>query len=95
MSLSEYEELEAVPNMSVFEGPLEPSSTASAANDNTEDSSFENFFSVSALLHCLLLRVIFHYVENCYADFILCLPINTFVNAAFVPFRIPFVSLIL
>ncbi|KAJ6698395.1 MRNA-DECAPPING ENZYME-LIKE PROTEIN ISOFORM X1 [Salix purpurea] len=44
---SEYEELEAVPNMSVFEGPLEPSSTASAANDNTEDSSFENFFSTA------------------------------------------------
>ncbi|KAF9680846.1 hypothetical protein SADUNF_Sadunf06G0163800 [Salix dunnii] len=44
---SEYEELEAVPNMSVFEGPLEPSSTASAANDSTEDSSFENFFSTA------------------------------------------------
>ncbi|KAJ6924065.1 hypothetical protein NC652_017390 [Populus alba x Populus x berolinensis] len=33
--------------MSVFEGPLEPSSTASAANDSTEDSSFENFFSTA------------------------------------------------
>jgi len=39
---------------------LEPSSTASAANDSTEDSSFENFFSVSALLLCLFSRVIFH-----------------------------------
>jgi hypothetical protein len=83
--------------MSVFEGPLEPSSTASAANDSTEDSSFENFFSVSALLLCLFSRVIFHVhtVENCSLDFILCLPINILVNSAMVPFRIPFVSLIL
>ncbi|KAJ6968411.1 mRNA-decapping enzyme-like protein [Populus alba] len=44
---SEFEDLEAVPNMSVFEGPLEPSSTASAANDSAEDSSFENFFSTA------------------------------------------------
>ncbi|KAF9664918.1 hypothetical protein SADUNF_Sadunf16G0067800 [Salix dunnii] len=44
---SEFEELEAVPNMSVFEGPLEPSLTASAANDSAEDSSFESFFSTA------------------------------------------------
>ncbi|KAJ6864777.1 mRNA-decapping enzyme-like protein [Populus alba x Populus x berolinensis] len=44
---SEFEDLEAVPNMSVFEGPLEPSSTASAANDSADDSSFENFFSTA------------------------------------------------
>ncbi|XP_052304151.1 mRNA-decapping enzyme-like protein isoform X1 [Populus trichocarpa] len=44
---SEFEDLEAVTNMSVFEGPLEPSSTASAANDSSEDSSFENFFSTA------------------------------------------------
>jgi len=59
--------------MSVFEGPLEPSSTASAANDSAEDSSFENFFSVSALFHCLYVRVNFHVQESCYSDFILVL----------------------
>ncbi|KAJ9181344.1 hypothetical protein P3X46_009482 [Hevea brasiliensis] len=41
-SKSEFEELEAVPSMSVIEGPLEPSSTVSP-----EDSSFENFFSAA------------------------------------------------
>ncbi|XP_021619149.1 mRNA-decapping enzyme-like protein isoform X2 [Manihot esculenta] len=46
-SNGEFEELEAVPSMSVIEGPLEPSSTVSAATDGPEDSSFENFFSVA------------------------------------------------
>ncbi|KAF2307663.1 hypothetical protein GH714_030665 [Hevea brasiliensis] len=46
-SKSEFEELEAVLSMSVIEGPLEPSSTVSAATDGPEDSSFENFFSAA------------------------------------------------
>lgn len=46
-SKSEFEELEAVPSMSVIEGPLEPSSSVSAATDGPEDSSFENFFSAA------------------------------------------------
>ncbi|EEF31862.1 mRNA-decapping enzyme-like protein [Ricinus communis] len=46
-SKSEFEELEAVPSMSVIEGPLEPSSTASAATDGPEDSSFESFFTAA------------------------------------------------
>ncbi|OMO68433.1 Dcp1-like decapping [Corchorus capsularis] len=44
---SEFEELEAVPSMSVIEGPLEPPATASPANDAPEDSSFVNFFSAA------------------------------------------------
>ncbi|KAJ8899601.1 hypothetical protein K2173_018575 [Erythroxylum novogranatense] len=46
-SKSEFEELEAVPSISVIEGPLEPSSTASATTDGHEDSSFENFFNMA------------------------------------------------
>uniref|UniRef100_A0A2C9V7Z4 mRNA-decapping enzyme C-terminal domain-containing protein n=1 Tax=Manihot esculenta TaxID=3983 RepID=A0A2C9V7Z4_MANES len=46
-SQSEFEELEAVPSMSVIEGPLEPSSTVSAPTDGPEDSSFDNFFSAA------------------------------------------------
>ncbi|OAY40824.1 mRNA-decapping enzyme-like protein [Manihot esculenta] len=46
-SKSEFEELEAVPSMSVIEGPLEPSSTVSAPTDGPEDSSFDNFFSAA------------------------------------------------
>ncbi|CAI0391412.1 unnamed protein product [Linum tenue] len=45
---SEFEELEAVPNISVIEGPLEPSSTAIVATEAPEDVSFENFFSAAA-----------------------------------------------
>ncbi|CAI0391302.1 unnamed protein product [Linum tenue] len=45
---SEFEELEAVPNISVIEGPLEPSSTAIVATEVPEDVSFENFFSAAA-----------------------------------------------
>ncbi|XP_065856667.1 mRNA-decapping enzyme-like protein [Euphorbia lathyris] len=44
---SEFEELEAVPSMSIIEGPLEPTSTAAAATDGPEDSSFENFFNAT------------------------------------------------
>lgn len=47
---SEFEELEAVPSLSVMEGPLEPSSTAFTATDAPEDPSFINFFSVRALI---------------------------------------------
>ncbi|XWS59447.1 hypothetical protein CRYUN_Cryun08bG0122600 [Craigia yunnanensis] len=46
-SKSEFEELEAVPSMSVIEGPLEPPATASPATDAPKDSSFVNFFSVA------------------------------------------------
>ncbi|XWS66625.1 hypothetical protein CRYUN_Cryun05aG0216000 [Craigia yunnanensis] len=46
-SKSEFEELEAVPSMSVIEGPLEPPATASPATDAPEDSSFVNFFSAA------------------------------------------------
>ncbi|XVF07612.1 hypothetical protein REPUB_Repub06bG0154100 [Reevesia pubescens] len=46
-SKSEFEELEAVPSMSVIEGPLEPPPTASPATDAPEDSSFVNFFSAA------------------------------------------------
>ncbi|XVF76155.1 hypothetical protein PTKIN_Ptkin13bG0243400 [Pterospermum kingtungense] len=46
-SKSEFEELEAVPSMSVIEGPLEPSATAPPAADAPEDSSFVNFFSAA------------------------------------------------
>ncbi|KAJ4970792.1 hypothetical protein NE237_003891 [Protea cynaroides] len=47
-SKSEFEELEAVPTMAVMEGPLEPSSTTgSAINDGSDDSSFVNFFSAA------------------------------------------------
>jgi mRNA-decapping enzyme 1B len=44
--LSEFEELEAVSTMSVMEGSLEPSSSAT---DAPEDSSFRNIFSVCHL----------------------------------------------
>ncbi|KAK8588756.1 hypothetical protein V6N12_023171 [Hibiscus sabdariffa] len=43
---SEFEELEAVPSMSVIEGPLEPPATASPT-DAPQDSSFVNFFSAA------------------------------------------------
>ncbi|GMI79695.1 decapping 1 [Hibiscus trionum] len=46
-SASEFEELEAVPSMSVIEGPLEPPATASPATDAPQDSSFVNFFSAA------------------------------------------------
>ncbi|GMN39427.1 hypothetical protein TIFTF001_008666 [Ficus carica] len=46
-SKSEFEELEAVPSLSVMEGPLEPSSTAFTATDAPEDPSFINFFSAA------------------------------------------------
>ncbi|XVF55781.1 hypothetical protein PTKIN_Ptkin06aG0064800 [Pterospermum kingtungense] len=46
-SKSEFEELEAVPSMSVIEGPLEPPATDSPATDAPEDSSFVNFFSAA------------------------------------------------
>lgn len=49
LNYSEFEELEAVPTMAVMEGMLEPPSTASAATDAAEDSSFVNFFSVCTL----------------------------------------------
>ncbi|KAL9247325.1 hypothetical protein vseg_020768 [Gypsophila vaccaria] len=43
---SDFEELEAVPTMAVMDGPLEPApSTASNANDVSEDLAFMNFFS--------------------------------------------------
>ncbi|KAJ8529111.1 hypothetical protein K7X08_035946 [Anisodus acutangulus] len=42
---SEFEELEAVPSMSVIDGPLEPSSTTSNTADVPDDHSFVNFFS--------------------------------------------------
>ncbi|KAF3657192.1 mRNA-decapping enzyme-like protein [Capsicum annuum] len=42
---SEFEELEAVPSMSVMDGPLEPSSTTSNTADVPDDRSFVNFFS--------------------------------------------------
>ncbi|KAK8688920.1 hypothetical protein V6N13_087653 [Hibiscus sabdariffa] len=45
-STSEFEELEAVPSMSVIEGPLEPPATASPT-DAPQDSSFVNFFSAA------------------------------------------------
>lgn len=48
---SEFEELEAVPSLSVIEGPLEPptSSAATPASD-VPDDSFLNFFSVCVYL---------------------------------------------
>ncbi|CAN1277516.1 mRNA-decapping enzyme-like protein [Linum perenne] len=45
---SEFEELEAVPNISVIEGPLEPSPMTSVATEVPHESSFENFFSAAA-----------------------------------------------
>ncbi|XP_039036367.1 mRNA-decapping enzyme-like protein [Hibiscus syriacus] len=45
-SAREFEELEAVPSMSVIEGPLEPPATASPT-DAPQDSSFVNFFSAA------------------------------------------------
>ncbi|KAL9425388.1 hypothetical protein AB3S75_032359 [Citrus x aurantiifolia] len=44
---SEFEELEAVPTLSVMEGPLEPTSTTTSAADAPEDPSFENYFSMA------------------------------------------------
>ncbi|KAK9122835.1 hypothetical protein Sjap_012437 [Stephania japonica] len=45
---SDYDELEAVPNIAVMDGPLEPpSSTTSAITDVPEDTSFVNFFSTA------------------------------------------------
>nr|XP_009593087.1 mRNA-decapping enzyme-like protein [Nicotiana tomentosiformis] len=45
---SEFEELEAVPNMLVIDGPLEPSSsTTSNTADVPDDRSFVNFFSTA------------------------------------------------
>ncbi|KAH9674485.1 mRNA-decapping enzyme-like protein [Citrus sinensis] len=44
---SEFEELEAVPTLSVMEGPLEPTSITTTAADAPEDPSFENYFSTA------------------------------------------------
>ncbi|XP_031266234.1 mRNA-decapping enzyme-like protein [Pistacia vera] len=49
-SKSEFEELEAVPSLSIMEGPLEPTSTASTVTDPPEDPSFENFFSAAVTI---------------------------------------------
>uniref|UniRef100_A0A2P2LYS5 mRNA-decapping enzyme-like protein n=1 Tax=Rhizophora mucronata TaxID=61149 RepID=A0A2P2LYS5_RHIMU len=46
-SKSEFEELEAVPSISMMEEPLEPPLTASATADVPENSSFENFFNTA------------------------------------------------
>ncbi|KAG2260706.1 hypothetical protein Bca4012_008703 [Brassica carinata] len=46
-SKSEFEELEAVPTMAAMDGPLEPSSTA---RDAPNDSAFVNFFSSAMAL---------------------------------------------
>ncbi|KAF3637007.1 glutaredoxin [Capsicum annuum] len=45
LAQTEFEELEAVPSMSVMDGPLEPSSTTSNTADVPDDRSFVNFFS--------------------------------------------------
>ncbi|XP_072965982.1 mRNA-decapping enzyme-like protein [Typha angustifolia] len=46
---SEFEELEAVPSLSVIEGPLEPpTSSAAAPVEDMPDDSFVNFFSAAA-----------------------------------------------
>ncbi|XP_038692281.1 mRNA-decapping enzyme-like protein isoform X1 [Tripterygium wilfordii] len=45
---SEFEELEAVPNMAIMDGPLEPqSSIASNVTDAPDDPAFVNFFSAA------------------------------------------------
>ncbi|PSS01601.1 MRNA-decapping enzyme-like protein [Actinidia chinensis var. chinensis] len=44
-SISEFEELEAVPTTAVIEGPLEPSFSAPSSTDVPDDSSFVNFFN--------------------------------------------------
>lgn len=44
---SEFEELEAVPTLSLMEGPLEPSSSSVPTVADVPDDSFVNFFSVS------------------------------------------------
>lgn len=49
ISFSDFEELEAVPTLTVMDGPLEPSSTTSNAADIPDDRSFVNFFSVRFL----------------------------------------------
>ncbi|KAM7263503.1 hypothetical protein ACFE04_001186 [Oxalis oulophora] len=46
-SKSEFEELEAVPTMSVMEGPLEPSGNPSNATEAPDNSAFANFFSAA------------------------------------------------
>ncbi|CAK9320189.1 unnamed protein product [Citrullus colocynthis] len=46
-SKGDFEELEAVPTMSVIEGPLEPSAPPSTVTDPPEDPSFVNFFSAA------------------------------------------------
>lgn len=56
MFSSDFEELEAVPNLAIMDGPLEPptSSDASILEVHAPDDSFVNFFSVSTLVksHC-------------------------------------------
>lgn len=57
---SEFEELEAVPSLSVIEGPLEPpTSSATTPVPDVPDDTFVNFFSVCTLLvnSCLLILV--------------------------------------
>lgn len=44
---SEFEELEAVPNFNVMEGPLEPSTSSTAPDVHVPDESFVNFFSAA------------------------------------------------
>lgn len=50
---SDFEELEAVPNLAVMDGPLEPptSSATSIPDVHVPDDSFVNFFSVSTFVN--------------------------------------------
>lgn len=52
--LSEFDELGAVPTMSVMEGPLEPSPSAT---DAPEDASFRSIFSVCGLVLRRLFKI--------------------------------------
>ncbi|XP_078439539.1 decapping 1 [Wolffia australiana] len=47
-SKSEFEELEAVPSLSVIEGPLEPMVSSSTSAPDVPDDSFLNFFTAAA-----------------------------------------------
>jgi hypothetical protein len=61
MFCSEFEELEAVPNPSTIEGPLEPTMSSSTTVPDTSDEVLANFFIVCYILpsfhHLLLISV--------------------------------------
>jgi hypothetical protein len=54
INYSEFEELEAVPNPSTIDGPLEPAMSSSTIVPDTSEEALANFFTVCYVLLCFL-----------------------------------------